>query len=720
VKQKKPTQQSHNTTIQSKALPQGFWALLGLIFKNTLVMFFKKLPSTLFFVFLALVLHTYLLVAVNNGFNSESKLIGKFLSLSDQPFSGIVIWTIVPMLLAALFSRKKEGKQTLGLGDRLAAVSNYFMHAKKDALAVTLGSFGVALTVGALMSGYASMVMAAGVGAFLASKSGSVIALLFRSAWSSIFSVARRENIVRYGLAAGYVTLFTSSLGFIVNSALTPNGLAFGIVFLVLAIVIAKGAGLPPATTPLMILGVIVLGNLFFGFDLLWADDGGLNDPSNGGATGTWVSWWEGSGRNPAILMGIPPAIGAGFGPLIHKVLNDMSDQISLDGDGYDDDMTDRERETTDNQTSDDSEKNNDKQSGLIDPETGKPLTVQDGSYEGGKEGQVWWDGKWVDPDKARSEIQKANNIKRGLVDPNTNEALIEQDGSYEGGKKGQVWWDGKWVDKSEALRHIAQRNREIDQVNRENEKRLEDWRKRNKELDQQRYDKMRREEEERKRQKQEDQRRRDLFDKIEKKHDDDISIDDYEKIIELKSNKDWDGLKKIYKGYIKEGMDESQKEHDRQIVIADRYEVAETVAKGVVVASKAGLMVAGGPAGAIATGLGVGAISAAGEGAESQAKGEGYGEMIKHTAGGFVSGFKDGAIGHYVNVPGVSTTTKILLPAAADAAETFVRTGGDVKESLKTAAFSGVSGALGHATGSIKGTVTREMSDAVVTTSMS
>ncbi len=706
MKQEKPKQQSNS---QRGALPQGFWSLLGLILKNTLIMFLKKLPSTVFFIFIALLLHTYLLVAVNNGFDPEKKFIGHFLSLSNQPLSGIVIWMAIPMLLSMLFSRRQKGKQSLGLGDRLSAVSNYFRHAGKDAIAVTLGSLGVALTVGALMSGYASMVMALGVGTFLASKSGSVIALLFRSAWSSIFNTARRESISQYGLATGYVTIFTSSLGFIANSALTPNGVAFGVIFLIIAIVMAKGAKVSPTITPLLILGIIVAGNVFFGFDLLWADDGGLDDPSGGGANGTWISWWNGSGRNPAILMGILPAVGAGFGPIIQKVLNDMSNQIPLDGDAT--------NETT---IVDEKQEDKTKQSKLIDPETGKPLIVQDGKYEGGNEGQVWWDGKWVDPDKAASEIWKANNIKQGLVDPSTNEPLIEQDGNYEGGKKGQVWWDGKWVDKSEALRHIAQRKNEIDQVKRENDKRLEEFRARNKELDQQRYDKMRREQEARKQQEQEDKRKKDLFEKIGKKHDDDISINDYEKIIDLKSKKDWDGLKKIYKGYIKEDMDASQKEHDRQVVIADRYEVAETVAKGVVIASKAGLMVAGGPAGAIATGIGVGAISAAGEGAESQAKGEGYGEIIKHTAGGFVSGFKDGAIGHYVNMPGVSTPVKILLPAAADSAETFVRTGGDVKETIKTAVFSSVSGALGHAAGNIKGAVGREVTDAAVTTTLS
>lgn len=41
----------------------------------------------------------------------------------------------------------------------------------------------------------------------------------------------------------------------------------------------------------------------------------------------------------------------------------------------------------------------------LIDPWEGKPLLVQDGSYQGGKLGQVWYGGQWVDRDEAMRGI---------------------------------------------------------------------------------------------------------------------------------------------------------------------------------------------------------------------------------------------------------------------------------------------------------------------------
>ncbi len=41
----------------------------------------------------------------------------------------------------------------------------------------------------------------------------------------------------------------------------------------------------------------------------------------------------------------------------------------------------------------------------LIDPDTGEPLVVQDGNYEGGGVGQVWYDGQWVDENTAATWI---------------------------------------------------------------------------------------------------------------------------------------------------------------------------------------------------------------------------------------------------------------------------------------------------------------------------
>jgi hypothetical protein len=42
----------------------------------------------------------------------------------------------------------------------------------------------------------------------------------------------------------------------------------------------------------------------------------------------------------------------------------------------------------------------------LIDPDTGEPLVVHSGAYEGGSSGQVWYNGRWMDPAEAQRQIE--------------------------------------------------------------------------------------------------------------------------------------------------------------------------------------------------------------------------------------------------------------------------------------------------------------------------
>lgn len=56
------------------------------------------------------------------------------------------------------------------------------------------------------------------------------------------------------------------------------------------------------------------------------------------------------------------------------------------------------------------------------------------------------------------------------LIDPDTGEQLTVHDGNYEGGKPGQVWYDGQWVGKGTAAQWIAERRNELAQRQHERE----------------------------------------------------------------------------------------------------------------------------------------------------------------------------------------------------------------------------------------------------------
>ena len=134
----------------------------------------------------------------------------------------------------------------------------------------------------------------------------------------------------------------------------------------------------------------------------------------------------------------------------------------------------------------------------------------------------------------------------------------------------------------------------------------------------------------------------------------------------------------------------------------ADAMAVGEYAARATVAAAKTGLMAVGGPAGYGAVMLGSGAIRAAEEGAEALARGGDARHVVKGLATGFVFGAKDGFVGRFANVPGVGAGTRVLMPAAGDAAEIYLRTG-DGARALRTGALSAAGGELGGAlTGSM------------------
>lgn len=121
--------------------------------------------------------------------------------------------------------------------------------------------------------------------------------------------------------------------------------------------------------------------------------------------------------------------------------------------------------------------------------------------------------------------------------------------------------------------------------------------------------------------------------------------------------------------------------------------------------AARTGLMVVGGPAGTV---VGMGLIQAAQEGATVSVAGGSRVQILKATATGMLSGVKDGAIGRFTNLPGVGPATRVLLPAAADAAEAYLRTG-DAKVALGTGILSTVTGKAGQALGGMRNVVVRQ-----------
>ena len=172
--------------------------------------------------------------------------------------------------------------------------------------------------------------------------------------------------------------------------------------------------------------------------------------------------------------------------------------------------------------------------------------------------------------------------------------------------------------------------------------------------------------------------------------------------------------LKDLYATHLRNMIATESAEAAAQAQWATAMDAGATISKVVLAGAKTGMMVVAGPAGYAAAAAGMGVIQSAEEGANAYVSGASGAQIAKSMATGFLSGAKDGAIGRYTNLPGVGPATKVLLPAAADAGEAYLRTG-DARTAVGTGLLSTVAGSAGQALGGVKGTVLREGSQVLL-----
>jgi hypothetical protein len=307
--------------------PEDFRAILRAIARNTISSFLKRLPLSIGIGLAVWIVHTYLLVVVNEGWH-PSTTVGTFLALNGQAISGTVVWTVLAALIASLLMRRKSTAGKVTLRERIEAIRRYLAEARQDALAVLAGGIGTTLIIGSVVNNSANIVLALGFGAMLATRVGSVMALLFRSAWNAAFGVFRSRQIRHYGMAAGYTALAASLAGFAVNFVITPAGLFVGAIALAAAVFISfhnRGTGPTASVVVFALLGAaafILVGDA----GLLLADDGGWQE--SGARLDRWIA---SQGSITAAVFGLPPAVGASIGAALGPVLVDLGDALPDD-----------------------------------------------------------------------------------------------------------------------------------------------------------------------------------------------------------------------------------------------------------------------------------------------------------------------------------------------------------------------------------------------------
>lgn len=390
------------TQHQVPEIPLEFWPLLKLILRNTWRQFLKNLPWTIFFAILTYIGYTIFVIFLNNGFAKTDAPGAGLLGLGGGILTGLsggVIFMLVSGLVAGLVSnafRKGPGEALVEFFRTPKRVFDYIAGAGDLALAGFLSGAGMSLVIGYVLTGFGNIATAIGVSLLLFSRAGTVLALLVRSAWNSTYGIAQGARGQSFGIAAGHVALMGAASGFVIKSVLPAWGTALGVIFLVAALILAKGKGKSTPQAAAWLVLFIPPALWLIQVSPVWAHDGGWAENQ-----GNFWIWLMTLGALISLLTGLGPAAGILFGAAFVQALLGIADSLPPD---FDPTEPQHEKQRDPSQPSQ-PQKDPEPQPPLIDPETGQPLVVQDGRYEGGQPGQVWYQGGWMDRGQAERII---------------------------------------------------------------------------------------------------------------------------------------------------------------------------------------------------------------------------------------------------------------------------------------------------------------------------
>ncbi len=613
------TWQKTKAPMASQPRTPKFFPLLWFIIRRTFTIFVKQLPQMIIFAILGWVLHTFLLVFVNDGF-APATFIGNLLGTTGNSIGATVIWTVISGLFFSWMTqlRTKKGKDRF----KLPPLKAYFTEAGELALAAFIAAAGICMVIGTAVNSYANVALAVGFGAVMLSQGRSVVSLLVRSAWISTYGMVQSKKAAQFGMAAGYVAIFGGAAGFVLNAIVTLSlvKLVLGLVLLGAAFFITKRGSKAMSSAIFLLFGFIVVAYLS-NATTLFAHDGGWTEAGR-----DLIKWIMSQGAIQAIIRGIGPAIGIMLGPAIVKMLDGINlDDYDDGGEGDDGTGEPPPGEETG------------EPSGpvIIDYFDGtqlknwSPDAPPDADGNIGKEGDVLYDGRWVDADYARERV-----AQDAIWDQN-REAEIQRK-IKEGQDRGKAWVEAKGKEGRTLTEEYERKQAD--------EKKRAEQAQRNLERNQS---------------------------AMIRRLSDDPDLKD--RVQQLQAEGNWDEIEILYRGKVGSQIRDSIEESRSEQQWATAMQVGEVGSKIVLAGSKAALMTVGGPAGIVATAAGVGVISAAQEGTESYMRGDSTTRMVGNTIVGFLRGAKDGAIGRFVNTPGVGKLTKLFVPAAGDVAETYL-----------------------------------------------
>ena len=618
----------------SEAPAARFKRLGKLILKQTWANLRRRLPRALVQAVLftaALTVLNFLVIAFKNNGIAKAAPVDQSIGLFQPPsgsylgflrnplvggfFGGVFLSIVMTVGMNAWRTIRKKGLAAAmqEIEEVPNRIQRYFRESNKTAWSNLLAGAGMAMVAAVLLGKYASLAVALGMGSLLMSGARQGFSTLMSSAWEATYGAAKGGAGKDFALESGYVVMAGSSLGFLLRAFV---------------------GGLYPASKS--VLTSLVIGAALLVLALI-AATAGSKAAAAAAALISLPFLFE-------LLTRIGPLLADDrgfkeFGGSLREYLRSVDARIVL------------------------------KESFRQGAGTGAWTSLL---------GQTWKSMLDSVPRDGGSGGGSGERREPPLLDENGNPMEKNSDGKYRWETSDGI----RWVSREEAEELVAEelksrsdREQEFKEAVKDGQRQSDEWLKRKGEEGRRSEIEMEiRKAEEAARAKAEQQTRDHMVERL-KKMAGEKGGDFAEEVNKLLADGNYEGLRDFYRDKLGHQIKEGQEEAARELTKAALYKAGEMGSKFIVAASKSALVTLGtGGGGILATAIATGAISAAGDGAESYIQGDSAALMAGKTLVGFLSGAKDGAIGVYTNLPGVNLTTKLLLPAGADAVETYIR----------------------------------------------
>jgi len=301
--------------------PQTLIQLLKLLLKGMIVGFRAKILIMICLSLLTWLVHTYLLVVENNGFDPSNSQFTYMLALKGAVFSGTLFWTLLGMIIMNIFYKVIQGKLKHSIKKMRSSpkwVRQSIGQAGSFAFPIILGTSALALYSGVKLNNpLVNLLLAFLLAGSIIAQQESLLALALHLSWSDAHKLLKKP-VKKFKISWAVMVITGGAIGFTLAIFLVDSTF-----FVYLFVLIMVGAMIAfifgnkdktggRAVPVLFILIFICMVATIPAF----ADDGGWKESG-----GTFDKWIVSEGALIAILLGLPPAMGMALGVLIGSTI---------------------------------------------------------------------------------------------------------------------------------------------------------------------------------------------------------------------------------------------------------------------------------------------------------------------------------------------------------------------------------------------------------------